>query len=418
MSDVVLSAEDLGKQYFLRHRAGGYDTLREKLGEGLRRLTSGVRAAPGGDAATLEEFWALRHVSLQVKQGDVLGVIGRNGAGKSTLLKLISRITEPTEGRLRIRGRAASLLEVGTGFHPELTGRENIYLNGAILGMPKSEIRAKFDQIVAFSEVARFLDTPVKRYSSGMYVRLAFAVAAHLEPDILIVDEVLAVGDAAFQKKCLDRMAEVARLGRTILFVSHNLGLVRSLCRRGVLLENGGLVCDGTAEETVARYLESLEEAAATDLLEHTQRRGSGRVRLARLEIIGVDGFATQQLQAGGPVRFVLHATERLPALSCSFTIYDSFGQAVTSFDSALHSAADSTDESGAPRFVCELDELFLAPGRYRINAALSCDDEMLDHIEGAAVLEIRQGIAGARPVVAAPGYGSVFMPHRWTRPC
>ena len=184
-------------------------------------------------------------------------MIGRNGAGKSTLLKIVSRITEPTEGRLRIRGRAASLLEVGTGFHPELTGRENIYLNGAILGMTRAEIRAKFEEIVAFSEVAQFLDTPVKRYSSGMYVRLAFSVAAHLEPDILIVDEVLAVGDAAFQKKCLERMTEVSRMGRTILFVSHNLGLVKSMCRRGVWIEGGRVVCDDVVDVTVARYLES-----------------------------------------------------------------------------------------------------------------------------------------------------------------
>lgn len=418
MADVVLNAEGLGKHYLLRHRVAGYNTLREKIGEHLRGLASARGLAADARAATLEEFWALRDVSLQVKQGDVVGLIGRNGAGKSTLLKIISRITEPTEGRLRIRGRAASLLEVGTGFHPELTGRENVFLNGAILGMPKSEIRAKFDEIVAFAEVAQFLDTPVKRYSSGMYVRLAFSVAAHLEPDILIVDEVLAVGDAAFQKKCLGRMAEVARMGRTILFVSHNLALVRSMCRRGVLLENGRVVCDDLVEAAVARYLEGFEAAASTNLLERVQRHGTGRVRLSRLDIRDSSHAVTSTVEAGQAVQFVFHVTGRLPALTCSFTIYDSFGQAITCFDSALQIAPALADEAVVPPFVCELGELFLTPGRYRINAALYCQDELLDHVESAAMLDVDPGFSGARPVVATPGYGSVYMPHRWSGPC
>ena len=223
-------------------------------------------------------------MSLELAEGDVVGILGRNGAGKSTLLKLISRITEPTTGEIRIRGRVGSLLEVGTGFHPELTGRENIFLNGAILGMSRAEIRRKFDQIVAFSEIERFLDTPVKRYSSGMYVRLAFSVAAHLEPEILIIDEVLAVGDAAFQKKSLDRMSEVAAEGRTVLFVSHNLGLIRALCKRGILLEAGTVRFDGTAEEAVRTYLEGLQGTAAGELAPHVQRHGRGRVHLRRVE--------------------------------------------------------------------------------------------------------------------------------------
>ena len=330
MPDVVLNAEGLGKHYLLRHRIAGYDTLREKISENLRRLTAAKRPPPGPREAALEEFWALRDVSMQIRQGEVVALIGRNGAGKSTLLKIISRITEPTAGRLRIRGRAASLLEVGTGFHPELTGRENIFLNGAILGMPKTEIRAKFDQIVAFAEVAQFLDTPVKRYSSGMYVRLAFSIAAHLEPDILIVDEVLAVGDAPFQKKCLERMSEVAAMGRTILFVSHNLGLVRSMCRRGILLENGRVVCDDLVEVTVARYLEGLEAAASSNLLERPRRRGTGRVRLSRLDIRDTNHAIKSSVEAGQALQFVFHTTGRLPALTCSFTIYDSVGQAIT----------------------------------------------------------------------------------------
>ena len=236
INDLVIRAEGLGKKYLIGHAAERerYVALRDVLVRGTRNLWRDGRwrrpRLVGGD--TVEEFWALKDVSFEVRRGEVLGIIGRNGAGKSTLLKILSRITEPSEGRVAIKGRVASLLEVGTGFHPELTGRENIYLNGAILGMTRAEIRRKFDEIVAFAEVEKFLDTPVKRYSSGMYVRLAFAVAAHLEPEILIVDEVLAVGDAEFQKKCLGKMSEVAGGGRTVLFVSHNMSAIRSLPRK------------------------------------------------------------------------------------------------------------------------------------------------------------------------------------------
>ncbi len=236
--DIVIRARGLGKRYVIGHQAEreSYLSLREVVSRNARTLARSaidlVRGRPNIAGDEVEDFWALRDIDFAIRRGEVVGVIGRNGAGKSTLLKILSRITEPTEGRVEIRGRVASLLEVGTGFHPELTGRENIYLNGAILGMTHAEIRRKFDEIVAFAEVERFLDTPVKRYSSGMYVRLAFAVAAHLEPEILIVDEVLAVGDAEFQKKCLGKMGEVAGHGRTVLFVSHNMAAVQTLCPR------------------------------------------------------------------------------------------------------------------------------------------------------------------------------------------
>src|SRR5712672_2995074 len=238
MSDVIINAETLSKKYLVGHQSGGrsrsnYTALRDVIGREIhnvaRKTVDLIRGRQVVQGDEVEEFWALKDVSFEVKQGEVLGIIGRNGAGKSTLLKILSRITEPSEGRVRIRGRVASLLEVGTGFHPELTGRENIYLNGAILGMSRAEIKKKFDEIVAFAEVEKFLDMPVKHYSSGMYVRLAFAVAAHLEPEILFVDEVLAVGDASFQKKCLGKMSDVARQGRTILCVSHNMTAVQSL---------------------------------------------------------------------------------------------------------------------------------------------------------------------------------------------
>ena len=257
MSLPVIAVENLGKRYHLAHQRRA-DTLRDTLAQKVRGLFG------GGGAAEAEEFWALRDVSFDVKQGDVLGIIGRNGAGKSTLLKLLSRITEPTTGRAVIRGRIACLLEVGTGFHPELSGRENIFLNGAILGMTRAEIARKFDEIVAFAEVERFLDTQVKHYSSGMYVRLAFAVAAHLEPEILIVDEVLAVGDAQFQKKCLGKMQDVARdSGRTVLFVSHNTAALQAICRTGLWLQQGRVVQHGPIGECLSAYLASGNESAA-----------------------------------------------------------------------------------------------------------------------------------------------------------
>ncbi len=259
--DIIIHAESLGKKYAISHRTErrGYTALRDVIGHTAKsalRTMSGMlrrRAIVAGD--TTEEFWALRDVNFEIKRGEVVGIIGRNGAGKSTLLKILSRITEPTKGRVEIRGRVASLLEVGTGFHPELTGRENIYLNGAILGMTRSEVRRKFDEIVAFAEIEKFLDTPVKRYSSGMYVRLAFAVAAYLEPEILIVDEVLAVGDAEFQKKCLGKMNKIAGGGdRTVLFVSHNLSAVTALCRTAIYLNQGSLVQMGSVYDVVKAY--------------------------------------------------------------------------------------------------------------------------------------------------------------------
>src|SRR6516165_7311010 len=260
--DVVIRAEGLGKKYVIGHAAERerYVALRDAIARGARKMwrntANFIRGGVIVAGDTAEEFWALRDVSFEVKQGEVLGIIGRNGAGKSTLLKILSRITEPSAGRVTIRGRVASLLEVGTGFHPELTGRENIYLNGAILGMTRVEIRRKFDEIVAFAEVEKFLDTPVKRYSSGMYVRLAFAVAAHLEPEILIVDEVLAVGDAKFQEKCLGKMKDVASYGRTVLFVSHNMNAIMQLTGRVVVLRDGVVDFSGGPREAVERYLE------------------------------------------------------------------------------------------------------------------------------------------------------------------
>ncbi|MBW7959593.1 MAG: ABC transporter ATP-binding protein [Candidatus Promineofilum sp.] len=284
MSDVVIKAEGLGKKYTIGHQAenGSYLALRDVLMENARGLWNKTRDLARGRPLivgdTHEEMWALRDVSFEIRRGETVGIIGRNGAGKSTLLKVLSRITEPSAGRVTIKGRVASLLEVGTGFHPELTGRENIYLNGAVLGMTRAEIKRKFDEIVAFAEVERFLDTPVKRYSSGMYVRLAFAVAAHLEPEILVVDEVLAVGDAKFQKKSLGKMGEIADGGRTVLFVSHNMGAITSLVRNCLLLHNGELVTIGPPEQVVRQYLDR-NSSLAQSIAQRTDRFGTGEIR-------------------------------------------------------------------------------------------------------------------------------------------
>jgi len=286
MSDYVIKVENLGKTYQIRHKQERYTALRDVLADGAKNagrtlLRRNHHSAP----ETREEFWALNDVSFEVKQGERLGIIGRNGAGKSTLLKVLSRITQPTRGEVRLRGRVASLLEVGTGFHPELTGRENIFLNGAILGMSREEIRRKFDEIVAFAEVEKFLDTPVKRYSSGMYVRLAFAVAAHLEPEILLVDEVLAVGDFVFQEKCLGKMKDVSQIGgRTVLFVSHNMGAIESLCQSAILIEGGKNIFHGTSRDVVLQYTKKIGLSSMVSGFAGCARRGTGQARVTSLE--------------------------------------------------------------------------------------------------------------------------------------
>lgn len=268
MTDSAIRVENLSKKYILGHqKQEGYTTLRESISNGSKNLLKGFRGKKLPETSEeVEEFWALKDVSFEIKQGDRVGIIGRNGAGKSTLLKILSRITEPTSGKISIAGRVASLLEVGTGFHPELTGRENVYLNGAILGMSKAEIKSRFDEIVSFAEVEKFLDTPVKRYSSGMYVRLAFAVAAHLEPEILIVDEVLAVGDLQFQKKCLGKMGEISQGGRTIIFVSHSMVAVNTLCNKAVFLEKGKVREVGTVDRIAASYMNDMFQNKIEDL--------------------------------------------------------------------------------------------------------------------------------------------------------
>ncbi len=321
MPDMVIKVENLGKKYVIGHRGErGYKTFREQVMQHLHNFYSRTKQLVKGhqilEGDELEEFWALQDINFEIRQGDRLGIIGKNGAGKSTLLKLLSRITEPSTGTIRIKGRVASLLEVGTGFHQELSGRENIYLNGAILGMSRSEIKKKFDEIVEFSGVEKFLDTPVKRYSSGMYVRLAFAIAAHLEPEILIIDEVLAVGDAEFQEKCIGKMDEVGRSGRTILFVSHQMGLIAQLCNKALLLDNGKGKFIGSVEEAILAY-------NTKDLhnLVYDNSKSNKDIYLHKIELLNSAGEIVNRFKHNESIYIRMSAYCRLPSSGIEFGI-------------------------------------------------------------------------------------------------
>ena len=376
MADIAIQVENLSKQYRIGGQQAQYNTFREKLidlaAAPFRRLRQ-FRKPPPPE----ETIWALKDVSFEVKHGEVVGIIGRNGAGKTTLLKILTRITEPTYGSARIHGRVASLLEVGTGFHPELTGRENIYLNGAILGMKKAEINRKFDEIIAFAEIEKFMDTPVKRYSSGMYVRLAFAVAAHLEPEILLVDEVLAVGDAAFQKKCLGKMGEVSKEGRTVLFVSHNMTVINQLCPRTVLLAEGHVVRDGNTSDVVAEYLKTDSESGG-ECVWHDPRRapGNDRLRLHAVRIVS-DSKVTGEVDIDKDVSVEVDFWNFEPGIRNVCTniyVLDSMG--ITVLSTANVPAANLLPEewfyqphpAGLFRATCTLPGNFLNEGLYYIN--------------------------------------------------
>lgn len=371
MSDTVIRVENLSKKYIIGHqRREGYTALRDVLADGAKSLGHqiGKPFRKGTSDAAFEEYWALKDVSFEIKRGDRMGIIGRNGAGKSTLLKILSRITEPTSGRISIKGRVASLLEVGTGFHPELTGRENIYLNGAILGMSKVEIKKKFDEIVAFSEVDKFLDTPVKRYSSGMYVRLAFAVAAQLEPEVLIVDEVLAVGDAQFQKKCLGKMEALAEEGRTVLFVSHNMGAINTLCDKAIFLMRGQVKTIGTASEIVSEYF---IEAFDNNVKDINQLRISGLgkdVRFSDIQLLSKNGSNLLFNQA---LKFLLkiHSDINAKDLFIGTSIFNSSGICVGTHLSKLTFSPKAGQKVIVHQTIYNLN---LAPGSYYASFGLA----------------------------------------------
>lgn len=421
MSDIAIRVENLAKLYHIGGAKKTYNRFGEQLVDTVtapfRRASNLLRGQTSGAAELDETIWALKDISFEIQRGDVVGVIGRNGAGKSTLLKILSRITDPTSGFVDIYGRVGSLLEVGTGFHPELTGRENIYLNGAILGMKKGEIDQKFDEIVAFAEIDKFIDTPVKHYSSGMYVRLAFSVAAHLEPEILLIDEVLAVGDLAFQRKCLGKMGDVARQGRTVLFISHNMTLVQSLCDRGFLLQEGIMVADGPITEVVNAYLKSIESAESQDLRERMDRKGQGKVKLTAIEINGESNGSISALKTGEPVQFVFHINGLIPGLFMNFSLYDQFGQPIASFRSKDRGPKDSHDPRISSKFICDLDQLLLLPGRYRVDVGIIGDNRLQDYIEAAAIFDVVEGLVEGRPINRRNRNVNVYLPHRWTLP-
>jgi lipopolysaccharide transport system ATP-binding protein len=413
-SELAVVATNLGKRYRLGESIR-HDVARDWLADTTARLLG--RRGRASARSSPSELWALRGVEFEIERGDVVGVIGRNGAGKSTLLKILTCVTRPTTGSLRGWGRVGSLLELGTGFHPELTGRENILLSGAVLGMRRAEIARKFDRIVEFSGIEHMLDTPVKRYSSGMYVRLGFSVAAHLEPDILVLDEVLAVGDAPFQGKCLELVRRLSQEGTTVLLVSHNLGTVASFCRSGLLLEEGRLAAQGPVEDVVRTYVRSLEAAAGRALGERRDRSGEGRVRLTSVRV-DAPGRPPGEIATGESLRFTFGVSRRVPGLDCAFGVYDASGNLVADFTSVEWSPLDVPfDLEPGPEsdvVVCELDELLLLPGRYRIDVGLYLLGDLQDHIEGAASFSVGPGAVRGRPVRGEATYGVVQIPHVW----
>ncbi|HEY1579283.1 MAG TPA: ABC transporter ATP-binding protein [Terracidiphilus sp.] len=404
MTDIIIAAEKLSKRYLVGHQSARrerYTTLRDVVGHEARnfarKTTDFLKGRQIIQGDEVEEFRALDDVSFKVKRGEVLGVVGRNGAGKSTLLKVLSRITEPDGGRVVLRGRTASLLEVGTGFHPELTGRENVFLNGAILGMKRAEIRRKFDEIVAFAETERFLDTPVKRYSTGMYVRLAFAVAAHLEPEILIVDEVLAVGDVAFQKKCLQKMQDVAsNEGRTVLLVSHNMAAVESMCDSAILLSGGRCVMQGDTAAVTREYLQDLDRVCATPLDARADRVGSGDIRFISMSLEGPGGSSQQAFRCGAEatLHFVVdnRTKQELQGIRAEFRIEDEMGNGVAALDTWLLGLEIAGIRPGRNSLRVVIPKMPLMPGRYRVQIYSTINGTVADWIKDAAAFDVEIG--------------------------
>jgi lipopolysaccharide transport system ATP-binding protein len=387
----AIRIDDLSKRYRLGARARTGANLTEQVLGGLRWAWQSIGRTQESNRST--DFWALRNVGFEVAPGEAVGIIGKNGAGKSTLLKVLSRIVDPTAGRVEIRGRVGSLLEVGTGFHPELTGRENVYLNGSLLGMTRREIASKFDAIVEFSEIQEFLDTPVKRYSSGMYVRLAFAVAAHLDPEVLIVDEVLAVGDATFQRRCMERMAELVRSGRTILFVSHNMQLIPQLCRRAVLLERGKVAQVGNAPDVTRSYLEGTIAESRTGDLQDKFRTGSGRARFVRAQLVDASGRPIAAFECGDDltVRMEIEAKSAVPNVAVAVVIATSHGtRIITSW--TRESAFPVDLRSGRQVLECRFRNVLLRPGHTVLLNLWMSSAEVLDSVENALVLDVATG--------------------------
>jgi lipopolysaccharide transport system ATP-binding protein len=412
--DVVIEARGLGKRF--RVPPSRWKAL--ELAQQAPEQTRWARLRQRASARRKEQFWALQDVSFDVHRGEVLAIVGSNGAGKSTLLKLLASVTEPTTGRAEVRGRLGSLLEVGTGFHQDLTGRDNIYLNGAILGMRRREIAERFDDIVEFSGVGRFLDTPVKYYSSGMYVRLAFAVAAHLDPDILLVDEVLSVGDQAFQEKCLGRMRDVTKEGRTVIFVSHNIPSVLSLCDRGILIESGRVTFDGGTTETIETYLSRRRKVAGEGLLHAAERDGTGEARFKAVRVKGPDG--TDQIFTGSDITIsmTMEAEEPLEGrqLNLALGINTMLGERLittyTKFDPD-HAIGRTVVEEGT-EVECRIPEFPLVPGRYLVTLWLDRAGELMDRVQNQVELTVLPGDFYGTGVMPTETQGPYAVRHSW----
>jgi lipopolysaccharide transport system ATP-binding protein len=419
----IISVENLSKSYLVGHRTDrrhNYVALRDVVGRELRnfgrKAVDVIRGRQVIQGDEVEDFWALKDVSFEVQDGEVLGIIGRNGAGKSTLLKILSRITSPTVGRVTLRGRVASLLEVGTGFHPELSGRENIFLNGAVLGMSRPEIRAKFDEIVAFAEVERFLDTPVKHYSSGMYVRLAFAVAAHLEPEILIVDEVLAVGDAEFQKKCLGRMDEVSRRdGRTVLFVSHNMAAVQNLCTQSLLLEDGRVSVHGSTAEVIGRYLRPISANR------HAPDLSKGRASWAKecitaVRLLSGIGLGSNDFGLGENITVELDFTENEPLTRpvMGIVVRHRMRGEVAGINTRMTGYWLPASRYLSGTYSCNLLTPPLLQGEYVLDVWLGDGNVDIDMISGAAEFTIHERDVYGSGVVPFKDIGTIFLNVSW----
>ncbi len=421
MGDIAIRVEELGKQYRIGKREK-YQTLRDTLASAFTvpfRKAGMLLRGEGEDAGESDPtIWALKDISFEVQRGEVIGVIGGNGAGKSTLLKILSRITEPTTGFAEIHGQVASLLEVGTGFHPELTGRENIYLNGAILGMKRAEIERKFDEIVAFSEVERFIDTTVKHYSSGMYLRLAFAVAAHLEPEILIVDEVLAVGDAAFQKKCLGKMGDVAKEGRTVLFVSHNMAAISSLCTCAMLLDSGRLKVSGTPQSVIEEYLAKTRNDAGVPLSERKDRTGDGRVRFTNVSVLNNRGEVVESVVSGQDISisldYEISSSEKLDNAIVQIKFAGGLGQPLFACLSRTSSRESLALVPGA-RLYCNIPRLPLAPGLYTYTIWCSVAGRLEDLVSAAGMLSVADGDYFGTGNLPARTVGDFLVAHTWS---
>jgi lipopolysaccharide transport system ATP-binding protein len=399
MNDIAIRVENLGKMYRIGGEQESYQTFRDAITRTVsapfRRASDLLRGQSYGAAGLKEEIWALKDISFEVKRGEVVGIIGRNGAGKSTLLKVLSRITEPTSGYADIYGRVGALLEVGTGFHPELTGRENVYLNGAILGMSRRDIDRKFDEIVDFAGVEKFIDTPVKHYSSGMGLRLGFAVAAYLEPDILVVDEVLAVGDAEFQKKCLGRMTDIAGEGRTVLFVSHNMAAISSLCQSAFLLNQGQIIYKGTSSEAISYYIQNSQNIVQQDLSDRIDRTGTQSTRVEVIHFRSSQGIITDTVLSGEDVEIELHyaSTHKnlLNKVKVNLVFVSEIGVRLFCCHSdVINSSIGNLDSSG--KLICNIPKLPLIPGRYSLDFALVIDGQSTDVVNDAGSFNVIEG--------------------------